>query len=269
MKNLVCAGGGIKGFYYLGVIKALEEKNIINKLEKLCGVSVGAIIVVLIALNYSYKELYEILINYNFDDILEKDIFNMFNNYSIYGNSKKKKIIKILIKYKMNKENVSLRELCEYSKKKIYIIATNVETGNEKIFNIDDDGDVDIIDIVCASSALPILFPVIRINDNKYIDGGFSKNYPLDIFKNDLENTIGINIEGICINKNINTMYNYITNIIYIMISNCGKHDYMKDAKINVHIYSNENGCNFDITKKNKEDMIEEGYNKCMINLTD
>ena len=269
MKNLVCAGGGIKGFYYLGIIKGLEEKNIIDKLENLCGVSVGAIIIVLIALNYKYKELYEILINYNFEDILEKDLLNIFNNYSIYGNDKKRRILQILLNYKINKENISLNELCEYSKKNIYIISTNVETGEEKIFNKNDDGDVDVIDIIMASSALPLIFPIIKINDKRYIDGGFSKNYPLDIFKDDLDNTIGVNIEGGCLNKDINTIYSYITNLIYIMLFNSGKHNYLKNAKISIYIKDKENGCNFNITKKNKEDMIKDGYNKCIGSFTD
>ena len=72
MKNLVCAGGGIKGFYYLGIIKRLEELNIIEKLENLCGVSGGSMIIVLLALNYKYSELYDILIDYNKIQALSK-----------------------------------------------------------------------------------------------------------------------------------------------------------------------------------------------------
>ena len=53
------------------------------------------------------------------------------------------------------------------------------------------------------------------------------------------------------------------------MLFNSGKHNYLKNAKISIYIKDKENGCNFNITKKNKEDMIKDGYNKCIGSFTD
>ena len=127
-----------------------------------------------------------------------------------------------------------------------------------------EGSECDIIDIICASCAVPFMFPIVNIKNEKYIDGGFSKNYPIDVFKDDLENTIGINIDGMCPNVKLDSLYNYVMNMITLVCNNSGKHNYLKKAKISVNIRKNDNGCDFNITKKNKEDMIDVGYNKLM-----
>ena len=263
MKNLVCAGGGTKAFYYLGIIKSLEEHNLLEEIENMCGTSCGSMIVIALALNYSYDELYNIFKDYDLKNVLNCDIFNIFTNYSMYGNDILRKILKILIKYKTNKERLSMKELCEYSKKKIYIIATNIESGEEKIFNRENDGDMDIIDIVCASCALPMIFPIVEINKNKYVDGCFMNNYPLDIFKDDLDNTIGIEIESFCNSRKISSFYDYIINLLLIMCKQSGTHKHLKKAKKYIFIENKECASNFEITNEKKKEMINIGYKKC------
>ncbi|GAL68715.1 putative patatin-like phospholipase [Jejuia pallidilutea] len=53
--GLVLSGGGVRGVSHVGVIKALEEHNIIP--THITGSSAGAIVGALYAYGYNYKEI--------------------------------------------------------------------------------------------------------------------------------------------------------------------------------------------------------------------
>ena len=57
--GLVMAGGGAKGFYHIGVIKALEENNI--PIDYIAGTSMGAIVGALYAAGYTPEQMEELV----------------------------------------------------------------------------------------------------------------------------------------------------------------------------------------------------------------
>lgn len=60
----------------------------------------------------------------------------------------------------------------------LFIAATNVETGQAKVFM----GRDVTVDAVLASACLPALFQAVRVNDVAYWDGGYAGNPPLEPF---------------------------------------------------------------------------------------
>ena len=60
IKNLVFSGGSSKGFSYLGVLKALDEFNILDNIEELAGTSIGALFCCYIVLKYHPDDLIKI-----------------------------------------------------------------------------------------------------------------------------------------------------------------------------------------------------------------
>lgn len=58
---------------------------------------------------------------------------------------------------------------------KLFVAATDVETGRAVIFG-NDEIDADVL---CASACLPFVFPAVRIGNRSYWDGGYSGNPPL------------------------------------------------------------------------------------------
>ena len=59
--NLVMEGAGIRGIAYTGALKVLEEKQVITKLQRVAGTSVGAIVGALLSVGYSAEELKKII----------------------------------------------------------------------------------------------------------------------------------------------------------------------------------------------------------------
>lgn len=71
--------------------------------------------------------------------------------------------------------------------KDLYIIAAKIPAhGNDtfemKIFSAEHTPNVEIALVVRASVSIPKLFKPVKINGNKYVDGGCINNFPVDIF---------------------------------------------------------------------------------------
>ena len=59
---LVISGGGVRWFYGLGILKAMEELWVADKIEAVYGVSAGAIIGAYWTAGYSAQEIFDIFI---------------------------------------------------------------------------------------------------------------------------------------------------------------------------------------------------------------
>ena len=212
--NLILSGGGVKGIIYLGLLKILKEKKI--NIKKFGGTSIGVFFNLLILLEYKYEEIEEILLNNKIEKIFDVNLLNFFENYSICSNEMFKKILNVLIYRKLKKRNVTLKELYDLTKKEFHIITLNISTGEEIILNKDNNPKLEVITGILAACSIPGIFSPIKINNEMYIDGFIINNYPIDIFKNELENTIGINLNERHYYKDLNVK-NYIHNLFTIL----------------------------------------------------
>ena len=189
--GLVLSGGGAKGFAHIGVLKEIEKAGI--KLDYIGGTSMGAIIGGLYACGYSADELDSIFKGTDFDELLQD--FVPRNNKTFYEKrndevyafslpfqkfkvSVPKGISKGLYNYNLlSKLTHNYRYVRDFNQLKIpfVCIATNVETGEEKIFR---NGSLPLV--LSASGAFPSLFSPVEIDGELYIDGGVANNYPVE-----------------------------------------------------------------------------------------
>ncbi len=61
------------------------------------------------------------------------------------------------------------------------VIATDLDTGERAVFGRHENGHVPISRAVAASSAVPVLYKPVRIDDRDYVDGGLRGNASLDV----------------------------------------------------------------------------------------
>ena len=57
IKNLVFSGGGLKGYAFIGVIKALYETHIIENITKFVGTSIGSIAAYFSIIGITHNEI--------------------------------------------------------------------------------------------------------------------------------------------------------------------------------------------------------------------
>jgi len=65
--------------------------------------------------------------------------------------------------------------------RKLFIIATDLDTGERRVFGEKDSCDVPISLAVAASTALPLVYKPVRVGEKEYVDGGLRGTASLDV----------------------------------------------------------------------------------------
>lgn len=177
---VVLSGGGSKGSYQLGVWKALRDLHI--KYDIVTGTSIGAINGVLMC-EKSYFKAKRIWKKLNLEYLFNKmpksnkdfDILKLFgNNFLKNGGMDIKKIETIL-------ENTINKRKFYKSKIDFGLITYNFTTKKPLILSKDKIPSDKLIDYLMASATCFPAFKMKEIDGNKYIDGGYYDNLPIEL----------------------------------------------------------------------------------------
>ena len=186
---LVLSGGGGKGAYEIGVWKALKEFGIDKKIVAVAGTSVGALNAALF-LQGDINIAKEVWSNISNDKILKIDKTEILKkllletgisssiatNYLISkgktGMFSREGLVEIMEKY------VDLNVVSQ-SRIQCFISCCEIPKKVVKYFNINNNSQERIKNILLASSALPVIYDSVIIDDKRYIDGGVVDNIPV------------------------------------------------------------------------------------------
>lgn len=272
IRNLVISGGGIKIISLIGVIKYLEEHNILSHISNFYGTSAGSILSLLIILNYTSSEIINFIESFNLDKIFIINIDDFFDNLSICNNFKFKKLIKLFIKFKVNNENINLNDLFLITNKNLTITSVSLKLKKPLYINHLTHPDLPVYKAIMMSCSIPFIFKPIKWKDDYFIDGGVLDNFPLfNINTNEIKYTLGLDTNIVSNNTQLNESFNidsfnmsdYVFNIIKILMES--KPNNKSYNVINVQIDSNiiNNILDINIDKNTKNKLINEGYKQC------
>lgn len=160
---LVLGAGSSKGFAHIGVLKILESNKI--PIHMLVGTSVGSAVGSLYAYGIDAFSLQKLAISINQGDIVDPLIIP--SNGFIKG-EKLEEFINKLVK------NTPIEKL----KVPFYVIATDLENGQEMVFGKGNTGAA-----VRASCSIPGIFRPVKISDRIYVDGGVVSPVPVEAAK--------------------------------------------------------------------------------------
>ena len=266
IENLVFSGAGIKIYSFIGFIKCLHENDLLKNVKSFIGTSSGSLIATMLVLNLKYSEIEEIFLKLdmtNFKNITSENIMKFFDNYGVDDGSEIKRIIQIILSLKINNSNPTFKELHDITEKKLIICATCVNTMEIEYFSYDTNPDFYVVDALMMSICVPFLFKPIVIGERYYIDGGLTKHYPIDYFKDEPKKTLGILVSSSLREEiKINNLKDYMKNILFCGYINLVKNCY-NDFKENTILIENQhNFLDFDIEYNSKLSLLEQGYNE-------
>ena len=172
---LSLSGGGVRGLFSLQILMLLKlnmEGSLLDKVDVVVGTSVGSIVAIVLALGWLDDD------EQNVKEMFDENCADMFRNKSPnmlmhpkYDGEGKQQVLRRIFGYK------KLRDV----RVPVVITATNASDGSPRLFRWDTDGDLDIVEVLDASTAAPTYYPPVMINDIYYCDGGIVSNEPLDV----------------------------------------------------------------------------------------
>ena len=175
---LVLADGGAKGYAHIGAIKALEEQGL--EIHSIAGTSMGALVGGLYAagkLDEGYKYLKSINKRklFSLSDIRHMGLDGLMGGEDVY------EVLKDII------GDVRIEDL----KVKYCAIATDIDTGEEKVFRKGR-----LIDAIRASISIPGVFRPYNIKNHRYVDGAMTNGLPINrVNREEGDRVVAINLD--------------------------------------------------------------------------
>ena len=187
--TLVLCGGGVHGIAYLGALETLHLKHGLEvfplgprnpRVTTICGVSVGALIGLLIALGFdTYAETHA-LMNTILRSLLE-DVHLVSFARDWGGNNGEgiRSLLRARAAKRIGLSRPTFAQLHEKTGVRLRVSATDLCTCSTVCFSPDKTPDTDVVDAVYGSMAVPPLFAPSRTNDSRLlVDGGLIRNVP-------------------------------------------------------------------------------------------
>jgi NTE family protein len=276
IKNLIISGGGFNGFQFFGIIKYLEENNLISKIDKFIGASMGAFINFMIISNYTYAEIEKFILEFDFSKIFDIKIEKIFLEDNIKGLSNGENFNKLIKKFIINKnfnENITLKEFYEKTKKEFIVSVSNITYDRVEYISHVDHPDLPVYKLLRMTSCIPLFFEPIEYNSSFYLDGALKDNFPIQLIPDeDIKNTLGIVMSTFEDKYNIPDMgtIQFLTHICRLVangpvIIKINKYKCLCSIIILKGIV---NSFDYNINSNVRFELIENGYNCCKKILT-
>ncbi|RAL26585.1 patatin-like phospholipase family protein [Thermoflavimicrobium daqui] len=198
--DVVFEGGGVKGIGLVGALSVAEKKGF--RFKRLAGTSAGALIASLIAAGYTTEELYPILLEKNFMDLLAPTWFNqvpyigpafrLWLKKGMYPGDAIEKWIDDLLRVKGVYTFGDLQ-----NGRELFVIASDI--SRSRLLVLPDDIEeygisrekLSIARAVRMSSSIPYFFEPVKIKHQTtkktsyIVDGGVLSNFPVWLFDRD------------------------------------------------------------------------------------
>ncbi|MFZ1783572.1 MAG: patatin-like phospholipase family protein [Ferruginibacter sp.] len=188
--GLTLSGGGAKGLAHIGILKAIDSAGL--KIDYITGTSMGAIVGALYASGYSGNDIEKLRKNIDFDVLFsnnvplktlsmeEKSQYSRFAIELPFINNKIRLTTGVISGQELNMKFSELffhvYDVHDFNQFKIPFkcMATDLETGDLVVM---DTGN--IITALRATMAIPSVFSAITRNNQKLVDGGLVRNFPV------------------------------------------------------------------------------------------
>jgi predicted acylesterase/phospholipase RssA len=269
--TLVLSGEAINGVITLGSLQFFYDKKLLNNINTYIGTSSGTMCGFLLAIGYTPVEIIIYL--------HENDVFNSICNMSFITLFKHNGLINFSKIYKCIENMTILKlgylptmyQLYKNHNKKLIVTTYNLTKQKTEYIDYKSHPDLSCITAIQMSSSIPIIFSNCKYNDNIYIDGAFTNNFPVNMietkqYKNALciciNNNSKKNIHGGFFQKCITALNNFIFMNTQLRIYNCNVY-----IQKNIYKIKNDNilddSCSMDTFRKyDKLSFFSNGYNQ-------
>ena len=276
--SIVIAGGAMKVMSVIGVIRFLEEHKLVKDIKNYVVTSAGAIISLLMALNFNSQEIKKLVLDNLQDNSLTTfdadGILDMVSTYGINNGEALENTLDKLIKKKYPNVTTFL-DFTKATGKNLVICVSNLTKENHEFFSVDSTPQISVAKAVRTSCSIPVMFCPVYINGDLFLDGGLFNNFPIDYFHdNKLHDILAINITT----KNyqrVDNFFQYLRFIINSVIKKFNQKSINNEDRnvLTLEFEDNDswftwNEIKISLSKEQLDEYIELGYREANVRLT-
>jgi predicted acylesterase/phospholipase RssA len=258
--NGVFQGGGVKGIGLVGALRRVEQQENVE-FEGLAGTSAGAIVAALYAAGYTTEELRELLLETDFMTLLDAPRFRSLQLWRRYGIHKGQKLYRWLYELLREKGVVKFEDLKD---RDVKIIAADIRKKEVLVFDKKSHPSLEVAAAIRMSLSIPLFFEAYRHDQSLVVDGGLLTNYPLWVFADAKEPTIGFKL----VSKNTEvpeaprSFPDFLISLVTTMLDAHDKEDEKKlDQVYTIHIPTYDVATtNFSLSREKKQLLYQAGY---------
>lgn len=262
-RNLVISGGSVKGISHIGAVKHLIDEKLLDfsKLKSVAGTSAGSLFGLLIVLGFEIEEIWNFIYCLDMKKIVKPDFFMFLNKCGVESGQTIHNLFEEILTKKTGIKHINFRQLFELTKIHFIVVGSCLTTKEVIYYDHINTPTFKVSMAIRISISMPGFFVPVTIDDKKYIDGGILNNYPMNLFEDRIDETIGILI---C--NEYSTNYNYPEEY-FMAVMNLFMHNYYQKTfeqyKENT-IYvkespENVNAFNFNVDSKTKLNLYNNG----------
>ena len=165
------------GFFgMLGVLQVLEDKGKLSNVLEISGASAGSMIGLFLSIKNPYKvrDILEMSLSIDVPTYVKPNLQTFLNNFGFVPHQPIKELLIELCRG----NNPTFKQL----KKKLIVSACCINTQKTEYFSVDTHPDMYVIDAVCMSISIPVVFSPYTWGNKMYVDGGTIEKIPIGPF---------------------------------------------------------------------------------------
>lgn len=253
------SGGGIKGVFHLGFLKYLKEQEI--EFDVISGTSAGALAGAFYLLGHDPE-----LIKNNMKTMRSKSITSIFKSLGGAGIIGSQSMRELIESHVLELKSPMTEKFADLDKE-LHVVATDLLSGDEVIFNKKETPEMDIMTSVLASSSYPMAFAPVEINGVPFSDGGIVNHFPADILVGEVDYQLGV-----FVTPKSRAKSSSLKNSRSVAFRAMGLQGYKTEKKkkelCNDFIFPTEieNYSTFDVSAEAIEEIYDLGYNSAKTN---
>lgn len=271
MENIIFAGGGIKCLAFIGALEVLDEHGHLETIKRVIGSSAGAMVAVLVSCKFNPTEIYNIISQLNFMDLLDnssvmRNVWRLIFSYGYYDSWPIIQVIGDALREKGISDTITFQQVYDQFKMELVITGTCLNKRHVEYFCRKTHPDMNILLATKISASLPIFFEPVEYQGNIYTDGAVLCGMPIHVLKHvdpKLQKSVGLSV--IC-NRNkgdmeVSNLFEFVETLMYTMSKHAEKGK-LKEKYLNriVTIHTQEiNTTDFSISIEKREGLIQSG----------
>ncbi len=189
---MVIGPGSSKVMKILGFLTVMESNGVLSHIDTYCGVGTGAIIVLLLSIGYTVKNIISIVATNNILHDIES-----YNGICEIGRTDiiRKKLTDLIIA--KCGTIPSLSNLYLQTGMACNFITYDESSESECLLGPFHENSISCIDACLFSMNIPYIYYKLRHNGSVFVDGALANPYPIHYFDHDQTNILGIYTKSI------------------------------------------------------------------------